>query len=98
MVANMWKYSLKNVEFDKNKILYEILLDFSQRNGTYSLNTPRIRHFRDALPMFLSTCKRQSSTSKYKTTGKIIIIIIIIYLLPAIGWSPGGRSRLHLYM
>ena len=27
-----------------------------------------------------------------------IIIIIIIYLLPAIGWSPGGSSRLHLYM
>ena len=23
------------------------------------------------------------------------IIIIIIYLLPAIGWSPGGRSQLH---
>ena len=34
--------------------------------------------------------------------GKCIFIyctesyfIIIIYLLPAIGWSPGGRSQLH---
>ena len=64
MAANMWKYSLKNVEFDKNKILYEVLLDFLQRNGTYFLNNPRICHFTDALPMFFSTCKRQSSTSK----------------------------------
>jgi len=28
MAANMWKNSLKNVEFDSNKILYETLLDF----------------------------------------------------------------------
>ena len=28
MVANMWKNSLKNVESDNNKILYETLLDF----------------------------------------------------------------------
>jgi len=28
MPANMWKNSLKNVELDNNKILYEILLDF----------------------------------------------------------------------
>ena len=42
MVANMWKNSLKNVEFDKNKILYEILLDFFlQRNVTYCLNKTR---------------------------------------------------------
>jgi len=27
MAANMWKNSLKKVEFDKNKILYETLLD-----------------------------------------------------------------------
>jgi len=27
MAANMWKYSLKNVESDNNKILYETLLD-----------------------------------------------------------------------
>ena len=43
MTANMWKNSLKNVESDNNKILYEILLDFFlQRNGTYFLNKPRI--------------------------------------------------------
>jgi len=28
MAANMWKHSLKNVESDNNKILYETLLDF----------------------------------------------------------------------
>ena len=28
MAANMWKNSLKNVESDNNKILYEALLDF----------------------------------------------------------------------
>jgi len=43
MAANMWKNSLKNVESDSNKILYEILLEFFlQRNGTYFLNNPRI--------------------------------------------------------
>jgi len=39
----MWKNSLKNVESDNNKILYETLLDFFlQRNGTYFLNKPRV--------------------------------------------------------
>jgi hypothetical protein len=28
MAANMWKNSLKNVESDINKMLYETLLDF----------------------------------------------------------------------
>jgi len=28
MAANMWKNSLKNVEFVNNKILYETLLNF----------------------------------------------------------------------
>jgi len=41
MAAIMWKNSLKNAEFDNNKILYETLLDFLQRNGTYCLNKPR---------------------------------------------------------
>jgi len=42
MVANMWKNSLKNVESDNNKILYETLLDFFlQQNSTYFLNEPR---------------------------------------------------------
>jgi len=40
--ANMWKNSLKNVESDNNKILYETLLDFLQRNGTYFLIKPRV--------------------------------------------------------
>jgi len=42
MAADMWKNSLKNVESDSNKILYENLLDFLQRNGTYFLSKPRI--------------------------------------------------------
>ena len=42
MAAKMWENSLKNVESDKGKILYETLLDFFlQRNGTYFLNKPR---------------------------------------------------------
>jgi len=42
MAENMWKNSLKNIEFDNNKILYETLFDFFlQRNGTYFLNKPR---------------------------------------------------------
>ena len=45
MAANMWKNSLKNVESDNNKILYETLFDFLQRNGTYFLNKPRICAF-----------------------------------------------------
>jgi len=41
MAMNMWKNSLKNVESDNNKILYETLLNFFlQRNGTYFLNKP----------------------------------------------------------
>jgi len=40
----MWKNSLKNVESDNNKILYETLLDyFLQRNGTFFMNKPRIK-------------------------------------------------------
>jgi len=43
LAANMWKNSLKNVESDNNKILYETLLDlFLQRNGTYCLNKHRM--------------------------------------------------------
>jgi len=44
MTANVWKNSLKNVESDNNKMLYETLHDiFLQRNGTYCLNKPRNR-------------------------------------------------------
>jgi len=42
MAVNMWKNSLKNVESDNNKILYETLIFFLQRNGTNFLNKPRI--------------------------------------------------------
>ena len=43
MATNMWKSSLKNIESDNNKILYETLLDsVLQRNGTYFPNKPSI--------------------------------------------------------
>ena len=42
MAANMWKNSLKNLESDNKYILYETLLKFLQRNGTYFLNKPLI--------------------------------------------------------
>jgi hypothetical protein len=42
MAANMWKNTLKNVESDNNKILYETFVDFFLHwNGTYFLNKPR---------------------------------------------------------
>jgi len=42
MATNMWENSLKNVESDNNKVLFETLPDFFlQRNGTYCLNRPR---------------------------------------------------------
>ena len=34
MAADLWKYSLKNVESDNNKILYETLLDTFLYNET----------------------------------------------------------------
>ena len=47
MEANMWKNSLKSVESDNNKILYESLIDFFlQRNGSYFLNKSRISFVR----------------------------------------------------
>ena len=40
MAANMWKNSLRNVESDNNKILYQILLDFfySETVLTYGIS------------------------------------------------------------
>ena len=42
IAANMSKNSLKNLESDNNKILYENVNDFLQRNSTYFLNKPLI--------------------------------------------------------
>ena len=42
MAENVWENSLKNVESDNNKILYENLhYFFLQRNDTFFLNKPR---------------------------------------------------------
>ena len=44
MAASMWKNSLKNVESENNKIVYETLLDFFlQWCGTYTLNKLFVR-------------------------------------------------------
>ena len=55
------KSSLKNVESDNNKILYETLLEyFLKRNGPYFLNTPRASvHIAYCLQIcsFSFTCK-----------------------------------------
>ena len=67
--ANIWKNSLKNVESDKIKILYETLLDFFQRNDTYFLNKPRNMlhcfslHPAETRLLYLSTLTQQTPTS-----------------------------------
>jgi len=53
MAANMWKNSLKNLESDNNKILFETLIDFFlHRNGTYFLNKPCKRPAQELLYHF----------------------------------------------
>ena len=42
MAENMWNNSLKNVESDNNKILYETLLDFFYSETVLTLNKSRI--------------------------------------------------------
>ena len=53
MTANMWKNCLKNVESDNNKVLYETLLIFSQRNSTYFPNKSRMSTVFTVLSMHL---------------------------------------------
>jgi len=64
MAANVWKNSLKNVEYDNNKILYETLLDFLQRNVTYFLNKPRISQ-QSLCVMNTATCFDTFLSSSY---------------------------------
>jgi len=67
IAANMWKHRLKNVESDNNNILYETLIDFLQRNGTYFLNKPRIyKHIHTINPHFMSS-KLDHSLVTYKS-------------------------------
>jgi len=61
MVANMWKNSLKDVESDNNNTLYETLLDFLQRNGTYFLNKP-------------PTYSHKSISSSYNSCSKLFLL------------------------
>ena len=68
MTENMWKNSLKNVESDKNKVLYEKLFDFLQRNGTYFLNKPRHQlHISMFGSQYLYTAKGNSSQTRNQT-------------------------------
>ena len=69
MAANMWKNSLKNVESDNNKILYENLLDFLERNGTYCLDKPRKSYLR-VVKIFMLVWLRNFLTGiRYCVTG-----------------------------
>ena len=45
----MWKNSMKNIGSDDNKILYETLLDFLQRNGTYFLSKSPINELNNGI-------------------------------------------------
>jgi len=65
----MWKNSLKNVGSDNNKILYETLLDFLQRNGTYFLNEPRISILSSSL---IQIYIEEISPLQYKVQGGYI--------------------------
>jgi len=59
MAEDMWKNSLKNVESDNNKILYETLLHFFlQRNGTYFLNKVRVTRKLTTAVIDLEECEQ----------------------------------------
>jgi len=71
MAANMWQNSLKNVESDNNKILYEKLLDFFfQRNGTNFLNKPCICNKSILSGIFPDCMKFLVIKPTYKKGGK----------------------------
>ena len=76
----MWKNSLKNVESDNNKILYETLLEFLQRNVTYFLNKPRITtHKKDlqCLPTsWAESCEEQDSAMRYGMIWQFAVLRI----------------------
>ena len=61
MAANMWKNSLKNVESDKNKILYETSFDFfySETVLTFRISLVILREFLNLLRKrkYFSKCR-----------------------------------------
>jgi len=77
MAANMWKNSLKNVESDNNKILYESLLDFLQRNGIYCLNKPRTK---EELIVNLTKINSKRAPGEDGLTSDILIRTFQIFL------------------
>ena len=80
----MWKRSLKNVDSDNNKIFYETLLDFLQRNGTYFLNKPRTLLFWAAfyrmLPHAHEIHVSSSKVEKMNTLSKFWKHSIYLYI------------------
>ena len=72
MAANMWKNGLKNVESDNNKILYETLLDFLQRIGTYFLNKPRTSNV-VSVRSLKKTDQRQQKTYALRTYPGLLL-------------------------
>ena len=74
MASNMWKNSLKNVESDKNNILYETLLDFLQRNCIYFLNKPlKMLHVEHS---FIWCWHFDASGSRSGTPGKFWNVVL----------------------
>jgi len=68
MATNMWKNSLKKVECDNNKILYETLLDFFlKRNGTYFLNKPRTYEIVLIFPFTFDLICKGAKTFSFQT-------------------------------
>ena len=80
----MWKNSLKNVESDNNKILYETLLDFLKRNGAYFLNklfkcglTQRPAVHCDVNVPSLYECSVQSDANNLKLHEEDILLNVV---------------------
>ena len=52
MAANMWKNSLKNVESDNNKILYEILFDTFYNETVLTVRIRLVRNIKTVVQFF----------------------------------------------
>jgi hypothetical protein len=63
----VWKNSLKNIESDDNKILYETLLDFLLRNGVYFLTKPRSNTVIYIVPLYRVIEKLLCNSQKWCT-------------------------------
>jgi len=86
----MWKNSLKNVESDNNKILYETLSIFLQRNGTYCLNKHRISDGNIVFDLrFFLKASNQSLKQGLRVIRRIVFSIFLISTLKQLRVSAG---------